>query len=65
MKTRTMYFIGAALSSGVAFYHEAWAVGMILLVGHVLSYQMHALEVRVNKLLNERGLLVSDAEIAE
>ena len=34
-------------------------------VGHVLFWQGHAIETKLNRLLDERGLTVTRSEIAE
>ena len=65
MKTRSMIIASAVFSVGLALHYGSETVAAIFLVGHVLGYQLHVLEVKLNKLLSERGLYVTDKELAD
>ena len=63
MKTR--YLILAALIVIYAFLGQApWWAAVLALFVLAVSWQIHALEVRVNRLLDERGIRVFDDEVA-
>lgn len=63
MKTATIVGISAVIWIGSAIASGQPVAAAIFLVGHVLFWQNHALEVKVNKLLDERGLIVGRDEI--
>lgn len=63
MKTATLVSISAAIWIGGSLFYDQPLAAAIFAVGHVLFWQNHALEVKINRLLDERGLFVSRDEI--
>lgn len=63
MKTSTIIGLLAFGFFGAAAYLHEPAVAAIGAVGWFLAMQLHALEVKINKLLDERGIVVSQHEI--
>lgn len=67
MKLRTSTLI---LASAIFF---SWLVGrelggtaaIVIAMGHVIIYMIHAIEVKVNKLLDHHGLYISRKDIDE
>ena len=63
MATRPLIIGSAVLFVGLALYAEELAIAAILGVGHALLLQLHVLEVKVNKLLDDRGIYVSEKDM--
>lgn len=63
VRTATLVGISAVIWVGGAMIYEQFTVAAVFAVGHVLFWQNHALEVKINKLLDDRGLYVSRDEI--
>lgn len=64
MKTRTLFIISALGFAGMAIYSGEPLTGIVLLVAHAIGWQIHVLEVKVNRLLDDRGIFVSKDEEA-
>jgi hypothetical protein len=48
---------------GIAVYAENVAAAYVALGSHAIIYLLHVIHVKLNKLLDYYGILVSDAEI--
>jgi hypothetical protein len=64
MRTRWMIGIVLLVGTGVALHNENLAAAYVALAGCFAAYMLHAIEVKLNKLLDHHGIHVSDAEIA-
>lgn len=56
MKFGTVLLLSLVLWTGVAVYHENMAATYISVGGHALFAMLHVIEVKINALLDERGL---------
>lgn len=65
MKSRTLIFLSAAGFVGAAWLAESTMVGAIAIATHVLILFLHNIEVKVNRLLDDRGIRVTDEELAD
>ena len=63
MKLKTSVALTAIVTTCAAVAAGSLSGAIALLIGHILFWQNHVLEVKVNRLLNDRGLHVSDMEI--
>lgn len=63
MKIATVVGISALFWVGASLYFGQLVAAAIFAVGHVLFWQNHVLEVKVNKLLDDRGLFVPQYEV--
>lgn len=63
LRTVTLVGISGLVWVGGAIVYGQPVAAAIFAVGHVLFWQNHALEVKVNKLLDDRGLIVGRDEI--
>jgi hypothetical protein len=63
LRTATIVGISAVAWIVAAVYFDETAVAAILGVGHILYWQNHRLEVKVNRLLDASGTFVADNEI--
>jgi hypothetical protein len=65
MKTRTLLVVSAVFWCGLAFSYGNVTVLAVLAVGHALMWHLHRLEVKLNRLLDDRALYVSEADMSE
>lgn len=63
MSTSLMVSLSAAFWIGSSLLAGQVILAAVFAVGHVLFWQNHALEIKINKLLDERGIFVADYEI--
>jgi len=63
MSTSLMVSLSAAFWIGSSLLAGQVILAAVFAVGHVLFWQNHVLEIKLNKLLDERGILVADYEI--
>ena len=63
MKTSTVVFLSAAIWGGVSIWLDSPIIGAVLIVGHILFWRTHVLEVKINRLLDERGIFVANYEL--
>jgi hypothetical protein len=64
MTTRGLIFFSLLLFGGGAIYENNLAAGYIALGTHAIIFLLHTIEVKLNRLLDHYGIVVSDAEIA-
>ena len=62
-KTSTLAIIGAGFAALIAWQRDDLAAGYVAVGGAVIFYMLHVIEVKLNKLLDDRGLRVDQAEI--
>ena len=48
---------------GVSYWKGELAIAVVSILGHYLIWQNHVLEVKLNKLLDDRGIHVSNDDI--
>lgn len=65
MKTSTMIYISALFWVFVSIFLEQYTASAVFLVGHILFWQNHNLEVKVNKMLEHYGIFVARYELEE
>lgn len=65
MRTRTMIGVSAALFVALAIYVQDFAAVYVAAGVHALAYLLHAIEVKLNKLLDHYGISVPDWQIAK
>jgi len=65
MKLSTFYSLSALAWLFGSLYLDAPVAAVVAAFAHFLSWQMHVLEVKVNKLLDAQGIHVSRQEQAE
>jgi hypothetical protein len=63
MSTSLMVSLSAAFWIGSSLLAGQVILAAVFAVGHVLFWQNHVLEIKINKLLDERGIFVADYEI--
>lgn len=63
MKTRTWVLLSALMISGGLWWGGAWPEALLTWLIHAIYWQNHAIEVKVNRLLDQYGVVVSQAEI--
>ena len=65
MKTSTLVLLSAIGWSAIPFWAGDFAAGTVFLFCHALYWRTHILEVKLNRLLDERGIFVADYELNE
>ena len=65
MTTRIGLAIVALLAIGVAWQQRDLAAGYVAAIGYAIIFLLHTIEYKINKLLDNRGILVWDDEIAK
>lgn len=55
MKTSTLVFLLAVVCAGISMWTDQPIMG-VFIVGQVLYWRTHILEVKINRLLDKRGL---------
>lgn len=63
MKTRTMIWVSAIFWCLMTGYAENTAACAIVVVGHVLFFLGHSIEVKLNKLLDYHRLTVTEEDL--
>jgi hypothetical protein len=64
MRTRLLIGLSLLLFGGSALYVDNLAAAYVALGCHAIIYLLHTIEVKLNRLLDHHGILVTDAEIA-
>lgn len=62
MKTSTWIYVSAFFWTGISIWQNQLAVAAVAVAGHVLFWQSHRLEVKINRLLDDRSISVRDYE---
>jgi hypothetical protein len=65
MRVRTLFNILGALGIGGAIYAQDLAALYVAIVGVWVLYMVHAIEFKLNKLLDQNMISVPDYEIAK
>jgi hypothetical protein len=65
MRTRLLILLSLLLFAGYAAAAENMAAVYIALGCHAIIYLLHAIEVKLNRLLDHYGISVPDYEIAK
>lgn len=65
MKTRTLLILSALAWCGGAAYSGYGALAVGLGFAHMLIWHLHKIEVKLNRLLDQQNLYVSEAEMSE
>ena len=60
MKTSTLTFLSAVICAGISMWTDQPILAGVFVVGHVLFWRTHIREVKINRLLDERGIFVAD-----
>lgn len=55
--------LSAAVWGGSLIFGGAWQTGLLILLGHVIVWQAHRIEVKLNRLLDDHGITVTDSEL--
>lgn len=64
LSTKTILMLSCAFWTWLAMYHENLAATYVSLAAHWLTFLVHAIEVKINRLLDDRGITVYPDEIA-
>jgi hypothetical protein len=64
MRTRVLIGLSLLFFGGLAVHVENLAAGYVALGTHAIIYLLHAMEVKLNRLLDYHNIFISDAEIA-
>jgi hypothetical protein len=64
MRTRVLILLSLLLFAGIAGYADNLAAVYVAAGAHAIIYLLHTIEVKLNRLLDHYGILVTDAEIA-
>jgi uncharacterized membrane protein len=64
-RTRTKILLSCIGLVALAGFAGNWTVAAIVVANHVLILFLHNIEVKVNRLLDEKGISVTDEELAE
>ncbi len=65
MKTSTIFGLSAIFWIGGAIWNDQSVIAAVFAVGHVIAWQIHVIEVKLNKLLSDRGIFVAEYELRE
>lgn len=65
MGTRTMLWTIGAVAMIIAMWNGASTIAAVVLVGTVILVSIHGLEVKINKLLDDRGIYVTDKDLRD
>ena len=65
MRTRIWLFIFMIAGGGLAFFAGDLAAGYVAIGIFMIMFMLHAIEVKLNRLLDDRRIHVSDWEIAK
>lgn len=57
-----LYWLSAIFWGGAALYYESPLGAGVAIGFHVISYQIHAVEVRLNKLLDHHRLTITEKD---
>lgn len=63
MKTSSWIWLSGLFFTGGAIYLNQPVIASVLFSLHVIIFFLHALEMKLNKLLNDRGLHLSRDEL--
>ena len=63
VKLKTSVLLSAIVTTWGTAAAGSWCGAIVFFVGHFLFWQNHVLEVKLNRLLDESRLRVTDAEI--
>ena len=63
VKVKTIVFLSAIVTAYGAAAAGSPSGAIVLIVGHILFWQNHAIEVKLNRLLDASGLIVMQADI--
>ena len=63
MKLKTSVLLSAIVTTWGIAAAGSWCGAIVLIVGHILFWQNHAIEVKLNRLLDASGLIVMQADI--
>ncbi len=63
MRPRLIIGISAAIWTGIALLADDMTAVFVSLGCHGLAFQLHRLEVKLNRLLDERKILVTDDDV--
>ena len=64
MGTRAKIALSFVFWTALAAYSGNMAAAYVSIAGHAIFYMLHVIEVKVNKLLDQQALYVTDADIA-
>jgi hypothetical protein len=64
MRTRVLIGLSLLLFGGAAVYVDNLAATYVAVGTHAIVYLLHAVEVKLNRLLDHQGIVITDAEIA-
>jgi hypothetical protein len=65
MRTRTIIGLATVVAIGFAAYYENLAAAYVAGGTYVVMYMLHAIEFKINRLLDHYNLSVRDFEIAK
>lgn len=65
MRTSTLLVVSALFWASIFFWNDQSILAAIAIVAHGLSWQIHRIEVKLNKLLDDRGIYVTESELRE
>jgi hypothetical protein len=64
VRTRLLILLSLLLFVGPVAYANNIAAMYVALGAHAIIYLLHTIEVKLNRLLDHHGILVTDAEVA-
>jgi hypothetical protein len=63
MSTRALFLISALFWIGVSWWNGEIIIAAVSIFCHFIAWQNHVIEVKLNKILDEKGIFVSMHEI--
>lgn len=63
MRIRSYYIASGVGLAGLALLNDAPTIAVVVIASFVISWQIHALEVKVNFLLDQFGIIVRDDDV--
>lgn len=65
MTSRNIIYGSAVIWCGAALYYEATTVAAVALFGHMAMLSIHNIEIKINKLLDRQGIIITDRDLAD
>lgn len=65
MKTRTLIWTICAASVGIAVFYGNNTAALIILCTFMIIYLLHSIEVKINRILDDRSIRVTEEDLAD
>jgi hypothetical protein len=59
------FCLSALLCVGLALWFGQTTIAVLAIFAHLLGWQNHVIEIKLNKFLDDRGIFVSHRELSE